>query len=145
MQNGEGKVRPAAARGHPVVLFDGVCKFCNAGVNFIIDHDPRARLRFAALQSETGQSLLRQFGMPTKRLSTLVLVEGGRHYVKSTAALRICGHLSWPWPVLVGALFVPSFLRDAGYDLLAGNRYRWFGQLDACRVPTPEVRQRFLG
>ncbi len=128
----------------PVVLFDGVCKFCDAGVNFILDHDRRGRVRFAALQSGAGQELLRRFGLRCDQFDTLVLIEGGRHYLRSTAALRVARHLDFPWPLASALLLVPAFLRDAAYDLLAANRFRWFGRLDACRVPTPEVRERFL-
>jgi predicted DCC family thiol-disulfide oxidoreductase YuxK len=128
----------------PIVLFDGVCRFCNAGVNFIIDHDRRARVRLAALQSERGQELLARFGLRRDRLDSIVLVEGRRFWTRSTAALRIARLLDGPWPVLAVFLLVPAFLRDWAYDLLAANRYRWFGRLDACRVPTPELRRRFL-
>jgi predicted DCC family thiol-disulfide oxidoreductase YuxK len=128
----------------PIVLFDGVCKFCDASVNFILDHDRAARVRFAALQSETGRALLKKHRLPPDRLDTLVLVEGNRPAVRSTAALRIARYLDAPWPLLTALLLLPTFLRDAAYELLAANRYRWFGRLDACRVPTPELRQRFL-
>jgi predicted DCC family thiol-disulfide oxidoreductase YuxK len=129
----------------PIVLFDGVCKFCDGGVNFILDHDRRGRVRFAALQSGAGQELLRRFGLRRDQFDTLVLIEAGRHYLRSTAALRVARHLDFPWPLASALLLVPAFLRDAAYDLLAANRFRWFGRLDACRVPTPEVRERFLG
>jgi predicted DCC family thiol-disulfide oxidoreductase YuxK len=128
----------------PTVLFDGVCKFCDASVNFLIDHDRAGRLRFAALQSEAGQALLREGGLPTDRLNSLVLIEGKRVSTRSTAAFRIARYLDSPWPVLCVFLLLPAFLRDAAYDLVAANRYRWFGRLDACRVPTPESRRRFL-
>ena len=130
----------------PVVLFDGVCNFCNAGVNFILDHDRSGRIHFAALQSEAGQRLLREFGLRTTDFDTLVLVEGNRCYTRSTAALRIAGLLDgWAWRLISALLLVPAFLRDYAYDVLARNRYRWFGRSEACRVPTPEVRGRFLG
>lgn len=128
----------------PIVLFDGVCKFCNNSVNFIIDHDPAGRIQFAALQSATGQRLLKQHGLPPSTLDTLVLVDGRHAYTRSTAALRIAGHMGGWWRYLMAGLLIPPFLRDAVYNLLARNRYRWFGQLDACRMPTPELRQRFL-
>ena len=128
----------------PIILFDGVCKFCNASVNFILDRDRAGRVRFAALQSVTGQHLLRHFGLPTDQFSSLVLVEGGRCWRRSTAASRIARHLDGAWPLLAVLLAVPVILRDAAYDVLARNRYRWFGQLDSCRVPTPETRRRFL-
>jgi len=128
----------------PIVLFDGVCKFCNASVNFIIDHDARARVRFAALQSPVGRELLRRHGLPLDQLDSLVLIEGPNCYTRSTAALRIAGHLDGWWRYLMAGLLLPPFLRDAAYDVLARHRYRWFGRLDACRVPTPDVRGRFL-
>jgi len=131
-------------RSGPIVLFDGVCKFCNASVNFIIDHDPAGRIRFAALQSEAGQALLRKFRLDTSEFDTLILVEGERFWARSTAALRVAGHLGGPWRYLSALLLMPAFLRDPLYDVLARNRFRWFGRLDACRVPTPEVRARFL-
>jgi predicted DCC family thiol-disulfide oxidoreductase YuxK len=131
--------------GGPIVLFDGVCNFCNAGVNFILDHDRRGRIRFAALQSPAGQRLLRRFGLRANDFDTMVLVDGGRCYTRSTAALRIARLLDgWRWRALSALLLVPAFLRDHAYDVLARNRYRWFGRTDACRVPTPEVRGRFL-
>jgi predicted DCC family thiol-disulfide oxidoreductase YuxK len=129
----------------PIVLFDGVCNVCNGGVNFIIDHDAGGRIRFAALQSDAGQELLGRFGLSRTALDTLVLVEGDRVSLRSTAALRIARYLDGWWRYLSALLLVPAFLRDPAYDLLAGNRYRWFGKRDACRVPTPAVRARFLG
>ncbi len=129
---------------HPVILFDGVCKFCNAGVNFVIDRDARKRLRFAPLQSEVGRDLVCRCGLQDKYLETIVLVEGGRCYTRSTAALRITRFLRFPWPLLSVFVFLPAALRDAAYSLLARNRYRWFGKLDSCRLPTPELRERFL-
>jgi predicted DCC family thiol-disulfide oxidoreductase YuxK len=128
----------------PIVLFDGVCKFCNAGVNFLIDHDSQARLRFAALQSATGQSLLRRFGLRTSDFDTMVLVEGSRCTTRTTAALCASSYLDLPWRFLSALLLVPPFLRDPAYNFLARNRYRWFGRLDACRLPTPELKARFL-
>lgn len=133
-----------SADGGPIVLFDGVCKFCDASVNFILERDRAGRVRFAALQSATGQRFLRRFGLPTESFGSLVLIEGGRCWRRSTAALRITRHLGGLWPLASILLAVPPFLRDAAYDLFARNRYRWFGSLDACRVPTPETRRRFL-
>jgi predicted DCC family thiol-disulfide oxidoreductase YuxK len=128
----------------PIVLFDGVCKFCNAGVNFLIDHDRKAKLRFAALQSATGQALLEKFGLRKTNFDTMILVEGEHHSTRSTAALRIATYLDGWWWLACMALFVPPFLRDYAYNILARNRYRWFGTLDTCRMPTPTLRERFL-
>src|SRR5262249_12683071 len=119
-------------------------KFCNASVNFILAHDRAGQFRFAALQSDAGQRLLRQFGLSTTDVDTVVLVEGGRYSARSTAALRVAWHLGWPWRLGAARLVLPAVLRDPLYDLLASQRYRWFGRLDACVVPTPQVRARFL-
>jgi predicted DCC family thiol-disulfide oxidoreductase YuxK len=128
----------------PIVLFDGVCKFCDASVNFLIDHDRAGRLRFAALQSQAGQDLLRRFGLRQYDFDTAVLVEGERFSTRSTAVLRIASYLPPPFRYFAALLLLPAFLRDPAYNLLIGNRYRWFGRYDACRIPTPELKARFL-
>ncbi len=128
----------------PLVLFDGVCNLCNRSVNFILDHDRHKRFHFAALQSDAGQAVLRHFGLRTDDFDTAVLVEHGRAYTKSSAALRIARNLGGWWSLLALLLTIPPLLRDAAYDLLARNRYRWFGKAESCRVPTPEIRDRFL-
>lgn len=129
-----------------VVLFDGVCNFCNASVHFIIDRDPAQRFRFAALQSEAAAGLLRSRGVapPQGDPDSIVLVEGERVYQRSTAALRIARRLRFPWPLLYAFVAVPRPLRDLVYRFIARNRYRWFGRSEECRVPTPELRSRFL-
>ena len=135
----------AVTAAGPVLLFDGVCNLCNGAVQFIIRHDPAGRFRFAALQSDTGERLLREMGLPPDKLDTLVLVEDGRAHQRSTAALRIARRLSGLWPALFYLfIWVPRPLRDLAYDFVARNRYRWFGQRDECMVPTPELRARFL-
>ncbi len=130
------------SRPSTIVLFDGVCNLCNAAVNFIIDRDPRAVFHFAPLQSDIGQALTRQWHLEHE--DTIVLVEDGRCYVRSTAALRIARRLGGAWPLLSVLLAVPAPLRDAAYRFVARHRYRWFGTRDACRLPTPELRSRFL-
>jgi predicted DCC family thiol-disulfide oxidoreductase YuxK len=125
-----------------VVLFDGVCNFCDGAVNFILDRDARGHFEFAALQSPAGARLLEQAGQPG--MSTIVLFEGERVYTQSTAALRIARKLDGAWPLLYALVVVPKPLRDWAYRTFAKNRYRLFGKLDACRVPTPELRARFL-
>lgn len=126
-----------------LILFDGVCNVCNASVNFILDHDPAGRFRFASLQSAVGQKVLRDLKRPAASFDSVILVENGRFYEKSDAALRIARHLrGWRWAW--GLRFVPKFLRNAAYDLIARNRYRWFGRREVCRVPTPEERERFV-
>ena len=129
---------------HPVVLFDGVCNLCNATVNFLIDRDPDGVFRFGALQSEAARPLLHRHGLSATELSSVVLIEDGHVYTRSTAALRIARRLPGLWPLLQVFYAVPTPLRDLVYDVIARNRYRWFGKRDACRVPTPDLRARFL-
>lgn len=128
----------------PIVLFDGVCRFCDASVNFVLDRDRRGRIRFASLQSAAGQALLRRFRLPTQEFNSLVLIEGNRTLTRSTGALRIATYLDGLWPLLGLFVCVPPAVRDLVYDWVARHRYRWFGKFDACRMPTPELRQRFL-
>ncbi|HET6567506.1 MAG TPA: thiol-disulfide oxidoreductase DCC family protein [Rhodothermales bacterium] len=127
-----------------VVLFDGVCNLCNGAVNFIIDRDPDGRFAFAPLQSAPAHSLLAAHDLPADALDSLVLIEGGRAYVRSEAALRIARRLKGGWPLFYGFTIVPRFVRDQVYDWVAAHRYRWFGKQGACRLPTPELRARFL-
>ena len=134
---------PAHA-GHKVVLFDGVCNVCSASVQFIHKRDPQGHFKFAALQSDAGREILDGFGLRTDDFDTIVLVDGERHYTRSTAALRIARQLRGLWPLMYGFIVVPRFLRDAVYNLIARNRYTWFGRKDECMVPTPELRARFL-
>ncbi len=129
---------------HPIVLFDGVCNFCNASVKWIIARDGKGLFRFAALQSAAGERVQRECGLDPAALDTLVLVEGGRVCRKSGAALRIIRRLRWPWPLAFGLIVVPAFIRDFVYGFFARRRYRWFGRKDECMAPSEEVRERFL-
>ena len=128
---------------HPIILFDGVCNFCNGAVQFIIRHDRKKIFRFAALQSPTGQELVERFHLPGN-LNSFILIEDGNAYQKSAAALRLCNQLSWKWKWTQLFRIVPPYLRDRVYDLIARNRYRWFGKREECMVPTPELRERFV-
>ena len=129
---------------HPVILFDGVCNLCNASVNFVIDRDPDGVFRFGALQSDAAAPLLAACDVPADYLDSIVLVEDGRCFTDSTAALRIARRLGGPLGWLGAFLAVPKPLRDVVYHWIARNRYRWFGKQDACRIPTPDLRARFL-
>lgn len=128
---------------HPIVLFDGVCKFCNRMVNFAIRNDPKKKLRFAPLQSATGQRLKVQYGVAPE-VNTVVLIENGKAYTYANAAIRVCRHLRWPVRMLYAYILVPPFISQAFYKWFARRRYRWFGKLDTCMIPTPGVRDRFL-
>ncbi len=136
---------PAAVpEGHALVLFDGVCNLCNRSVNFIIDHDPAGYFLFAALQAEAAAPLLARYDLSADYQESIVLVEGGRCYRRSDAALRIARRLPGAWRLLYALVVLPRPLRDVLYDWIAANRYRWFGERETCRVPTPELRARFL-
>ena len=131
-------------QSHPVILFDGICNFCNAGVNFIIRQDKKKVFRFAALQSVAGQKILQQFNLPKEGFDSFVLVDNGKVYQKSTAGLRVYDKLPWYWKWTQLAWIAPRFLRDAVYDFIAKNRYKWFGKKEECMVPTADVKSRFL-
>lgn len=130
--------------GHPTILFDGVCNLCNGSVQFILRRDPGQRFRFASLQSEAGRRLVTGHGLDPDELSSVILIEDGRVYRESTAALRIARHLSGAWKLLRVFVLIPRPIRDAVYRLIARNRYRWFGKQETCWLPTPELRARFL-
>ena len=112
---------------------------------FIIARDPAMRFRFAALQSEAAGRLLRVAGVQENLPDSVAFVENGHVHTRSTAALRIARKLRFPWPVFYALIVVPRWLRDAGYDWIARHRYHWFGKREACMMPTPELRKRFLG
>ena len=128
----------------PVILFDGVCNLCNGFVQFVIARDPAGRFQFAALQSDSARRLLARLdglgGIP----DSIVLVDNGRVYTRSAAALRIARGLPFPWSLARALIVVPRPLRDWLYDRVARHRYRWFGRKDVCVVPTPDLRARFL-
>src|SRR5687767_9090702 len=128
----------------PIVRYDGVCGLCDRSVQLILRNDRRGRFRFAALQSDAGRALLEKFGLPPEALDSVVLVEGGRASRKSRAAFRIARRMDAPWPLLWPLIVIPRPVADFFYDLMAKNRYRIFGKLDACMIPPPEVRARFL-
>jgi len=128
-----------------IVLFDGVCNFCNGSVNFIIDHDKANYFKFAPLQSEIGQNLLEKHGIDKNEIDSVILIEDEKVFTHSTAALRIARKLDGIWSSFYIFRFVPSFIRDFAYKLFAKYRYKLFGKQDACMLPTPEIRARFLG
>ncbi|MDY6779996.1 MAG: thiol-disulfide oxidoreductase DCC family protein [Halobacteria archaeon] len=135
---------------HPVVLFDGVCNLCNGFVQFLIRNDPNKRLRFAPLQSDVAERLLRGCegedgsDVDLDSLDTVVLIDSGDCYVKSDAALRVAKYVGLPYRLLYPFRFVPRFVRDFVYDFVANHRYGWFGKRESCMAPTPDVSERFL-
>lgn len=127
----------------PVLLFDGVCNLCSGVVQFVIPRDPAGRIRFAPLQSPAGRELLARHDLPDD-LDSVILVEGDRAYTKSTAAIRVAELLGWPYRLATVARLLPRRLRDAAYDVVAANRYDWFGRKERCLVPNEDVSDRFL-
>jgi predicted DCC family thiol-disulfide oxidoreductase YuxK len=127
-----------------IVIFDGVCNLCARSVQFILKHEAEPHFRFAPLQSPVGSRLLRDHGFETADITTFVLVSEGKVYTKSSAALRIAKHFKGPWTLVRVLRAIPRPLRDWMYDVVARNRYHWFGKADTCMVPTPELKARFL-
>lgn len=130
--------------GSSIILFDGICNFCNASINFIIKHDSKNQFRFAPLQSEVGRQLLNHFDLDDSNSDTIILIENNKLYKRSDAVLRIARHLDRAYCLLFGFLIVPRFLRDGIYKYISVNRYKWFGKSDKCIIPTPEIRLKFL-
>ena len=129
---------------NPVILFDGVCNFCNGTVNFVLKQDRKDVFRFAALQSEAGRRLLEKYKLSTEEFDSFVLLDEGKIYKKSAAALRVMNKLPWFWKEVQLFRVIPTPFRDAIYDFIARNRYKWFGKKDQCMIPTLEIKSRFL-
>jgi len=127
-----------------IILFDGVCNLCNSSVNFIIDNDKRNVFKFASLQSETGSELMKKHNLTSKDIDSVILIDADRAYIKSDAALRIAAELGGIYKLISYLRFIPKFIRDFFYDIIAKNRYKWFGKKDTCRIPTPELKSKFL-
>lgn len=126
-----------------IILFDGVCNFCNSSVNFIIERDKQNYFKFAPLQSEIGQTFIEKFDLSD--LDSIILVENDMAFTHSTAALKIAKQLGGIWSVFYVFIIFPRFIRDFFYKLFAKYRYKLFGKKDQCMMPTPEIRERFLG
>ncbi|TAE74701.1 MAG: thiol-disulfide oxidoreductase DCC family protein [Bacteroidetes bacterium] len=127
-----------------IILFDGVCNLCNGAVKFIIQQDRKKKFQFASLQSKTGQKYLEQFNLSTKNFDSFILIENEKCYLKSTAALKVCQKLSGFWLFLYVFIIIPPFIRNFLYDIVAKNRYRFFGKNESCLMPTQELKERFL-
>ena len=128
----------------PIILFDGVCNLCNKSVQTVLRKDKAGIFKFASLQSDVGQKLLKQYNLPTSNFGSFVLIQNGKIYLKSTAALTVAKQLSGPIKLLYGFMIVPAFIRNFFYNIIAKNRYKWFGKMDECMIPTPEIKSRFL-
>jgi predicted DCC family thiol-disulfide oxidoreductase YuxK len=127
-----------------IVVFDAQCLLCNGWVRFILRHDHERRFRFASIQGAQGKALLAQAGLRVDHLETLLLVDSDHAWQHTAAILRVLNGLGWPWKLAWVAWIIPAPIRDSLYRLLARNRYAWFGRSEACMVPNPEDRERFL-
>jgi predicted DCC family thiol-disulfide oxidoreductase YuxK len=127
-----------------VIVFDGVCHWCTAWVNFTLGRDPHGKFKFGTLQSPQAQQILKQLRLPADNFETFLLLERGWVFTKSTAALKIARQLPGLWPLLYLGIVIPRPLRDAVYDYVARRRYRLMGKAETCRVPTPAERERFV-
>ena len=127
-----------------IILFDGVCNFCNFWVNFVIKRDKKDLFRFASLQSEKSIELTSKFNFNALKQDTFILIKGDKFYTKSTAALMVCKELSSPIKILFPLIIVPKIFRDFVYDLIARNRYKLFGRRESCRIPTDQDKLKFF-
>ena len=128
-----------------IILFDGVCNLCNSSVQYVIKRDKGNVYRFAALQSEIGKKLAEERGIDTSQVDSIILIEPGvAYYTKSTAALKIAQSFGGVWQLASVFEWIPEKIRDWVYDYIAKNRYKWYGRKDACMIPTPELKSKFL-
>ncbi|WP_316805561.1 thiol-disulfide oxidoreductase DCC family protein [Pedobacter nototheniae] len=128
---------------NPVIFFDGVCNLCNASVQFAIKHDKKNQFKFTALQGDYAKATLPAFNIDLTKINSIILVEDDKLYTKSSAALRVAKRLNGLWPLLYGFIIVPKFLRDWFYDIIARNRYKWWGRQESCWVPTLALKSKF--
>ncbi len=127
-----------------IVLFDGVCNLCSSSVQFILKKDKKDQFLFGSLQGSAGQHYLHKYQLPPNTFHSFMLVEGDKLYIRSSAALRMLKHIGGAWGLLYGLIIVPRFIRDGIYNVIAKNRYKWFGKKEACWIPTPALKQKFL-
>jgi len=126
-----------------IILFDGVCNLCNSSVQFILKRDPVGKFKFASFQGETGQRLLKKHGISTD-INSIVLIEHEKVFIKSNAAIRVGRQLTGAWKMASAFNIIPRFIRDFLYDIVANNRYKWFGKTESCILPSPKWKNRFL-
>jgi predicted DCC family thiol-disulfide oxidoreductase YuxK len=129
---------------NPLILFDGVCNLCSGSVKFILKKDSRKKFVFASLQGKKGQEILKKYALSPTDFNSFILIENNNLYTHSTAVLRMLRLLGGGWKLLYGFIIIPRFIRDAVYNLIARNRYKWFGRKEECWLPRPEWKERFL-
>ncbi len=129
---------------NPIIFFDGLCNLCVGSVQFIIKRDQQKQFRFASLQSTFGENILQQFELNENNINSFILLEDGKIFTQSTAALKVCRQLSGAWKLLYGFIILPAFIRDYFYSIIANNRYKWFGKKETCWLPTEELKHLFI-
>lgn len=128
-----------------IILFDGVCNLCDNTVQFIIKHDKNDIFRFVALQSDLGQEIIKHIGVDITKTDSIILYEPGHaYYYKAQAALKIAKELGGVYSLLSIFSILPNGITNSVYDVIARNRYKWFGKKEACMIPTPELKAKFL-
>lgn len=128
-----------------IILFDGICNLCDATVQFIIKRDKNDVFRFVAQQSEAGAEILNFIGVDNNKTDSIILYEPGiAYYTKAEAAIKIAGQLGYPYTMLNIFLHIPKSLSNIIYHYVAKNRYKWYGKKEACMLPTPETKAKFL-
>ena len=127
-----------------LVLFDGVCNFCNFWIQFALKRDKKGKLRFGSLQGEMAHQVLPHYNIDPTILTSVIFIENGLVYRESTAALKVCRHLDGGWKLLYALIIIPAFIRDGIYKWIGKNRYKWFGKQESCMLPTPAQRKRFV-
>lgn len=138
-------MRPPRNRKKDIILFDGICNFCNSYINYVITHDEHNRFVFASLQSDVAKELSLVHQIDLQSLNSIIVIHNKRILTRSDGIIHIAKHLKskWSW-ILFAIEFIPQSIRNYIYTLIANRRYNWFGQMNSCMVPTPEVRDKFL-
>lgn len=127
-----------------VILFDGVCNLCNSSVNWIMDHDKQNQFKFASLQSNYGQNKVKELSLEDNYMGTVIFENNGKAYTHSDAILQIAKQIGGIYSLVSVFYIVPAFIRNFFYKIVANNRYKWFGKKESCRIPTPELKSKFL-
>lgn len=127
-----------------VIIFDGICNFCNFWVNFILDRDKKNTFLFSAVQSDSAKTLLKKYNRDSEDIDTFILITDKGCFERSTAGLLVLKELSGLWKFLFALIIIPKIIRDPVYNVIAKNRYKFFGKSEACRIPTPDERDKFL-
>ncbi|MFG6685889.1 thiol-disulfide oxidoreductase DCC family protein [Mariniflexile sp. HNIBRBA6329] len=128
-----------------LILFDGVCNLCNSSVQYVIEHDKKNVFMFTALQSDSGQQIIKEHQIDTNKTDSILLYTPEQGVIsKSTAAIKIASHLGFPQNLMMVFFIVPPFIRNWIYDYIAKNRYKWYGKKESCMIPTPELKSKFL-